>query len=173
MKKLYSALLVVALSASMVLPVLAAPSPKAETVAPASAVEIAVADADVAILAADVKAGVASVVSNPTHLTNLGVSTAAKLVSSFDLEYKGGAIPAGGVQIPIKVSNAKVGDYAYVLHRIDGVEGKPWEVVGQGYLGADLTVTGTFTSFSPVAVLVVDAADVAAAGVKAPKTGEF
>ena len=172
MKKLYSALLVVALSAAMVLPVLAAPSPKADTVAPASAVKIAVADADVAVLAADVKTEVASVVSNPTHLTNLGVSTASKLVSSFDLKFDG-AIPAGGVQIPIKVSNAKAGDYAYVLHRIEGVEGKPWEVVGQGYLGADLTVTGTFTSFSPVAVLVVDAADVAAAGVKAPKTGEF
>ena len=160
MKKLYSALLVVALSAAMILPVLAAPSPKADTVAPASAVEIAVADADVAVLAADVKTEVASVVSNPTHLTNLGVSTAAKLVSSFDLKYEG-TIPAGGVQIPVKVSN-----------RMSNEAGT-WEVVGQGYLGADLTVTGTFTSFSPVAVLVVDAADVAAAGVKAPKTGEF
>ena len=154
----------------MILPVLAAPSPKADTLAPASAVVIAVADADVAVLAADVKTEVASVVSNPTHLTNLGVSTAAKLVSSFYLKYDG-EIPAGGVQIPVKVSNAKVGDYAYLLHRRS--DNGSWEVVGQGYLGADLTVTGTFTSFSPVAVLVVDAADVAAAGVKAPKTGEF
>ena len=170
MKKLYSALLVVALSAAMVLPVLAAPSPKADTVAPANAVEVAVADADVAVLAADVKAEVASVVSNPTHLTNLGVSLSAKLVSSFDLKFDG-EIPAGGVQIPIKVSSAKVGDFAYILHR-SSVDGH-WEVVGQGYLGADLTVTGTFTNFSPVAVLVVDAADVSAAGVKAPKTGEF
>ncbi len=170
MKKLYSALLVVALSAAMVLPVLAAPSPKADTVAPASAVEIAVADADVVVLAADVKAEVASVVSNPTHLTNLGVSTAAKLVSSFDLQYDG-EIPAGGVQIPVKVSNAKAGDFVYLLHRRS--DNGAWEVVGQGYLGADLIVTGTFTNFSPVAVLVVDAADVAAAGVKAPKTGEF
>lgn len=48
-----------------------------------------------------------------------------------------------------------------------------WEVVGSGVLGDDLTVTGTFTSFSPVAFMVVDAADVAATGVKAPKTGEF
>ena len=171
MRKLYSALLVVALSATMVLTAFAAPSPKAETVAPATAVAIAVADADVAVLAADVKTEVASVVSNPTHLTNLGVSTSAKLVSSFDLKYDG-EIPAGGVQIPVKVSNAKVGDYAYILHRMNNEAGT-WEVVGQGYLGADLTVTGTFTSFSPVAVLVVDAADVAAAGVKAPKTGEF
>ena len=170
MRKLYSALLVVALSATMVLTAFAAPSPKADTVAPASAVAIAVADADVEVLAADVKAEVASVVSNPTHLTNLGVSTAAKLVSSFDLKYEG-TIPAGGVQIPVKVSNAKAGDYAYLLHRRS--DNGSWEVVGQGYLGADLTVTGTFTSFSPVAVLVVDAADVSAAGVKAPKTGEF
>ena len=170
MKKLYSVLLVVALSAAMVLPVLAAPSPKADTVAPASAVEVAVAGADVVVLAADVKAEVASVVSNPTHLTNLGVSLSAKLVSSFDLKFDG-EIPAGGVQIPIKVSSAKVGDFAYILHR-SSVDGH-WEVVGQGYLGADLTVTGTFTNFSPVAVLVVDAADVSAAGVKAPKTGGF
>ena len=170
MKKLYSVLLVVALSVAMVLPVLAAPSPKADTVAPASAVEVAVAGADVVVLAADVKAEVASVVSNPTHLTNLGVSLSAKLVSSFDLKFDG-EIPAGGVQIPIKVSSAKVGDFAYILHR-SSVDGH-WEVVGQGYLGADLTVTGTFTNFSPVAVLVVDAADVSAAGVKAPKTGEF
>ena len=56
---------------------------------------------------------------------------------------------------------AKAGDYAYVLHRMNNEAGT-WEVVGQGYLGADLTVTGTFTNFSPVAVLVVDAADVAA-----------
>ena len=170
MKKLYSVLLVVALSAAMVLPVLAAPSPKADTVAPASAVEVAVAGADVEVLAADVKAEVASVVSNPTHLTNLGVSTASKLVSSFDLDFDG-EIPAGGVQIPVKVKNAKAGDYAYLPHRRS--DNGSWEVVGQGYLGADLTVTGTFTNFSPVAVLVVDAADVAAAGVKAPKTGEF
>ena len=170
MKKLYSALLVVALSAAMILPVLAAPSPKAETVAPASAVEVAVADADVEVLAAEVKNEVASVVSNPTHLTNLGVSTGAKLVSSFDLKFDG-EIPAGGVQIPVKVKNAKAGDYVYLLHRRS--DNGAWEVVGQGYLGADLTVTGTFTNFSPVAVLVVDAADVSAEGVKAPKTGEF
>lgn len=170
MKKLYSVLLVVALSAAMVLPVIAAPSPKAEAVAPASVVQVAVADANVAVLASDVKAEVASVVSNPTHLTNLGVNLSAKLVSSFDLSYDG-EIPAGGVQIPVKVTNAKAGDYVYLLHR-SSVDGH-WEVVGQGYLGADLTVTGTFTSFSPVAVLVVDSANAAAAGVKAPKTGEF
>ena len=170
MKKLYSVLLVVALSAAMILPVLAAPSPAADTVAPASAVEVSVAGADVEVLAADVKAEVASVVSNPTHLTNLGVSTVAKLVSSFNLDYDG-EIPAGGIQIPVKVTNAKVGAYAYLLHRRS--DNGAWEVVGQGVLGADLTVVGTFTNFSPVAVLVVDAADVAAAGVKAPKTGEF
>ena len=117
----------------MVLPVLAAPSPKADTVAPASAVEVAVADANVKVLAADVKAEVTNVVTNATHLTNLGVSTSAKLVSSFDLKYDG-EIPAGGVQIPVKVSNAKVGDYAYILHR-SSVDGH-WECVGQGYLGA-------------------------------------
>ena len=48
-----------------------------------------------------------------------------------------------------------------------------WEKVGEGFLGADMTVTGTFTSFSPVLVMVVDAAQASAAGVKAPKTGDF
>ena len=68
MRKLYSALLVVALSVAMVLPVLAAPSPKADTVAPASAVEVSVADANVKVLAADVKAELTNVVTNPTHV---------------------------------------------------------------------------------------------------------
>lgn len=171
MKKLYSSLMALALCAMMVLPVVAAGSPESDTVAPASAVTVAVADADVVVLDSWVKEEVSNVVTNTTHLTNLGVNTKAELVSSFDLTYEG-EIPAGGVKIPIKVENAKAGDYAYILHRQDGVVGSPWEVVGQGYLSADLTVTGTFTSFSPVAVMVVDSADAAAAGIKAPKTGE-
>lgn len=172
MKKLYSALLVVALSAAMVLPIFAAPSPKADTVAPATAVKVNVAGTDVKVLAADVKKAVAEVASNAQVLKDLGVSTDAKLVSSFDLKYSG-TIPEGGVQIPIKVTNAKAGDYAVILHRIESDPNHPWEKVGEGVLGADLTVTGTFKSFSPVAVMVVDASKVSAAGVKAPKTGEF
>lgn len=169
MKKLYSALMVVALSAAMVLPIFAAPSPKADTVAPASVAKVEVADAKVEVLATDVKKEVSNVVSNPEHLKNLGVSTEAKLVSSFDLKYSGN-IPEGGVKIPVKVTNAKAGDYAVLLHRrADG----QWEKVGECVLGEDLTVTGTFTSFSPVAVMIVDASKVSAAGVKAPKTGEF
>ena len=93
------------------------------------------------------------------------------MAAAFDLEI---VIPAGqtSVSVPIKVANAKAGDYAVILHRMDN-EAKTWEKVGEGYLGADLTVTGTFTSFSPVVVMVVDASEVSAAGVKAPKTGEF
>ena len=189
MKKLSSALLVVALSVAMVLPVFAAPSPQATakpsvavttttTAAPTAAevaateakanATVAVAGAEVKVLYTDVHKEVVNVVSNATHLTNLGVSTAAKLAAAFDLKIE---IPAGqtSVSVPIKVNNAKVGDYAVILHRrADG----QWEKVGEGFLGADMTVTGTFTSFSPVAVMVVDAAD-AKAGVKAPKTGEF
>ena len=66
----------------------------------------------------------------------------------------------------------KKGDMVYVLHRQPNAP-YTWEVVGSGVLGDALTVTGTFTSFSPVAFMVVDAADVAATAVKAPKTGEF
>ena len=168
MKKLYSALLVVALSVALVLPVFAAPSPQADAKAAKANATVAVAGADVKVLTAEVLDAVEDVVTNATHLTNLGVSTNAKLAAAFDLKIE---IPAGqtSVSVPIKVNNAKVGDYAVILHRrADG----QWEKVGEGFLGADLTVTGTFTSFSPVVVMVVDAANVNV-GVKAPKTGEF
>lgn len=169
MRKLTNALLVVALSVAMVLPVLAAPSPQADAKAAKANATVAVAGAQVQVLTAEVLDAVEDVVTNATHLTNLGVSTAAKLAAAFDLKIE---IPAGqtSVSVPIKVNNAKVGDYAVILHRrADG----QWEKVGEGFLGADMTVTGTFTSFSPVAVMVVDAAQASAAGVKAPKTGEF
>lgn len=169
MKKLRSVLLVVALTAAMVLPVMAAPSPQADAKAAKANATVAAAGATVQVLTAEVFDAVEDVVTNATHLTNLGVNTNAKLAAAFDLKIE---IPAGqtSVSVPIKVNNAKAGDYVYVLHRrADG----QWEKVGEGYLGADLTVVGTFTSFSPVAVMVVDAAQASAAGVKAPKTGEF
>ena len=171
MRKLTNALLVVALSVAMVLPVLAAPSPQADAKAAKANATVAVADAQVQVLTAEVLDAVEDVVTNATHLTNLGVSTEAKLAAAFDLKIE---IPAGqtSVSVPIKVNNAKVGDYAVILHRMNNEAGT-WEKVGEGFLGADMTVTGTFTSFSPVAVMVVDAAQASAAGVKAPKTGEF
>ena len=168
MKKLYSALLVVALSVALVLPVFAAPSPQADAKAAKANATVAVAGADVKVLTAEVLDAVEDVVTNATHLTNLGVSTNAKLAAAFDLKIE---IPAGqtSVSVPIKVNNAKVGDFAVILHRRADAQ---WEKVGEGFLGADLTVTGTFTNFSPVMVMVVDAAN-AKVGVKAPKTGEF
>lgn len=171
MKKLYSSLVALTLCLLMVGTAFAAGSPSAESSAPADVVEIPVANANVTVLDSAVKEGVYNVVTNDTHLTNLGVNTKAELVSSFDLKYEG-EVPAGGVKIPVKVETAQAGDYVYILHRQDSVEGKPWEVVGQGYLGADLTINATFKNFSPVAVLVVDSADAAAAGIKAPKTGQ-
>jgi hypothetical protein len=172
MKKLYSVLLVVALMTAMVLPVMAAPSPQATAETAKNNATVAVAGAEVKTLSADVYAAVTAVATNPQTLASLGVNTAAKMAAAFDLNVK---IPDGqsSVSVPITVSNAKAGDYAVILHRKDNVEGKPWEKVGEGYLGADLTVTGTFTSFSPVVVMVTDASSVSAAGAKAPKTGEF
>lgn len=171
MRKLTNALLVLALTVAMVLPVMAAPSPQATAKDAKASATVAVAGAEVKALAADVFAAAQEVVANPTHLANLGVSTAAKMAAAFDLKIE---IPAGqtSVSVPIKVANAKAGDYAVILHRMNNAAGT-WEKVGEGYLGADLTVTGTFTSFSPVVVMVVDASEVSAAGVKAPKTGEF
>ena len=169
MKKLSSILMVAALTVAFVLPVFAAPSPQADAKAAKNNATVAVAGADVdALDAAALQEYVKDVAANVVTLTNLGVSTTAKLAAAFDLEIK---IPAGqtSVSVPIKVNNAKVGDFAVILHRrADG----QWEKVGEGFLGADLTVTGTFTSFSPVLVMVVDAAN-ANVGVKAPKTGEF
>lgn len=169
MKKISSALLVLALTVAMVLPVFAAPSPQADAKAAKNNATVAVTGAEVKVLTVEVLTAVNEVVTNATHLTNLGVSTEAKLAAAFDLKIE---IPEGqtSISVPIKVNNAKVGDYAVILHRrADG----QWEKVGEGYLGADMTVTGTFTSFSPVAVMVVDASQASAAGVKAPKTGEF
>ena len=168
MKKLYSALLVVALSVALVLPVFAAPSPQADAKAAKANATVAGAGANVQVLTAEVLDAVEDVVTNATHLTNLGVSTNAKLAAAFDLKIE---IPAGqtSVSVPIKVNNAKVGDFAVILHRRADAQ---WEKVGEGFLGADMTVTGTFTSFSPVMVMVVDAAN-AKVGVKSPKTGEF
>ena len=161
--------MVAALTVAMVLPVFAAPSPQADAKAAKNNATVAVAGADVdALPAANLKEYVKHVAENATTLTNLGVSTAAKLAAAFDLDI---VIPAGqtSVSVPIKVNNAKVGDYAVILHRMASGQ---WEKVGEGFLGADLTVTGTFTNFSPVLVMVVDAAN-ANVGVKAPKTGEF
>ena len=169
MRKLTSALLVLALTVAMVLPVLAAPSPQADAKAAKNNATVAVTGAEVKeIPAADLQEYVKDVAENATTLTDLGVSTAAKLTAAFDLKI---VIPAGqtSVSVPIKVNNAKVGDFAVILHRMANGQ---WEKVGEGFLGADMTVTGTFTNFSPVIVMVVDAAN-ANVGVKAPKTGEF
>ena len=169
MKKLSSILMVAALTVAFVLPVFAAPSPQADAKAAKNNATVAVAGAEVKeIPGADLKEYVKDVAENATTLTNLGVSTAAKLAAAFDLKI---VIPAGqtSVSVPIKVNNAKVGDFAVILHRRADAQ---WEKVGEGFLGADMTVTGTFTSFSPVMVMVVDAAN-ASAVVKAPKTGEF
>ena len=146
MKKFRTLLLVVALAAVMALPVLAAPSPQAEARTAKANATVAVTGASVRVLTAEVLDAVQDVVTNPTHLTNLGVSTAARLAAAFDLNIE---IPAGqsSVSVPIKVNNAKAGDYAVILHRrADG----QWEKVGEGTLGADLIVTGTFSSFPKI-----------------------
>ena len=178
MKKVYALLLTVVLAIGMTLPTLAADSPNTksaalEKTAPAKAITTSIKEGKVEQLPADVKKAVADVVANTENLTNLGVPTEAKLVSSFDFSYPADKIPAEGIQVPFKVSNAKAGDKAIILHRMDNVTGKPWEKVGEAILGSDLTVVGTFHGTSPVAIMIVDAAAVEATGVKAPKTGEF
>ena len=160
MKKVYALLLVAVMTVAMAVPTFAANSPEADpvvktaagvdVVAAAKEVKTSVAAASVAVPSEQLAKQVVSVTSTESVLKDLNVPTSAKLVAAVDVSYSG-EIPAGGVQVPFKVPG----------------------VVGSGVLGDDLTVTGTFTSFSPVAFMVVDAADVAATAVKAPKTGEF
>ena len=174
MKKVYALLLVAVMTVAMAVPTFAANSPEADpvvktaagvdVVAAAKEVKTSVAAASVAVPNEGLAKQVVSVTSTESVLKDLNVPTSAKLVAAVDVSYS--------VQVPFKVPGAKKGDMVYVLHRQPNAP-YTWEVVGSGVLGDDLTVTGTFTSFSPVAFMVVDAADVAATAVKAPKTGEF
>ena len=192
MKKLYALLLATVLAVTLVLPAIAAPSPgdhggggggggggstptsaPAPTVtapAPVTAVTITVAGTAVTAPTDERVEAFAKMVAdeNIGFLAMFGIPATAKVAAVFELEFKG-EIPAGGLIVPVKVNNAKAGDYAVVMHRKANGD---WEVVGSAILGADLTVTATFTSFSPVMVLVTDAANVTAEGIKAPKAGE-
>lgn len=186
MKKLYALLLVGLLSVGVVSPAGASNSPTTGTTnSPttgttgtttsgveqaeiANVVSITVAGTTVTPLYESTKSAVIDVLTNKQHLMNLGIATNAKVAITFDLNYSG-TIPASGVVIPVKVTGANVGDYAYIVHR-SSVTGS-YSVVGQGILGDNLTVNGTFTDFSPVAVMLVDAASVSNVATS-PKTGE-
>lgn len=172
MKKLYALLLTGVMAVSFVMPAMAAPSPTAQVVEAADTVSVPVAGAKVEALRTDIAAATVEYAKDQTFLSNMGVSASAKLSAVLDLSYSG-VIPEGGVQIPLVITSAKAGDVVYVLHRRDDLPGMPWEKVGQATLGSDLTVTCTFTSFSPVMILVADGTQAAAAeGIRAPKTGE-
>jgi hypothetical protein len=151
-------------------PAPAAPSAaeKAATEA-ASAATVAVADVAAEVLPGGFMDHAADLLNNKDDfLTTYDIPSNAKVAAAFDLKFDG-EIPEGGLLIPIVVNNANPGDYVIVMHRrADGI----WEVVGRGFLGEDLTIVGTFTSFSPVMVLVSEAAEVVAVGIRAPKTGE-
>lgn len=165
MKKLYALLLAGVLAAALALPAMAAPSPVADSIASGSTVSTTAPSQTMA-------EEVVAVTSNREVLNNLNVSTSAHLAAVLEVSYSG-TIPAGGVQVPFNVGGlAAKGDTVYILHR-QSYAPYTWEVVGQAVLGDDLTVTGTFTSFSPVAFMVLKSTDAAATQVKAPRTGEY
>lgn len=170
MKKLYALLMAAVLMLAVVVPASAATSPVATIVEATSSVATTVEGTAVTALSREVAAEVIGVTETPSVLSDLGVPAEASIVAAVDVTYTG-EIPTGGVQISFVVSNAQPGDLVYLLHR-QSTAPYQWEVVGSAVLGSDLTVVGTFTSFSPVAVMVVDAENVAATGVKAPKTGK-
>lgn len=180
MKKLYTLLLVVALTVMTVLPVMATTkkSPTATDVTPTTTT-VSTKDVSVTqITDTAIKSMIDTFVGTASNLTALGVDAKAKMLTYMDISYTGN-IPTGGIQLPMKITGAKAGDYVYVLHAVkssSNANAWTWEVVGKGYLSADLTITATFKSFSPVVIMKVDAANANAAttnGNTAPKTGEF
>lgn len=171
MKKLYALLMAGVMTIALARPALAAPSPAAASIASGSTVKTTVSNVGVAAPSQELAQEVVNVTSNAQVLKDLSVPATAHLAAVLEVSYSG-EIPAGGVQVPFDVSGfAKKGDVVYVLHR-QAYAPYTWEVVGQAVMGDNLTVTGTFTSFSPVAFMVVNASEVTAAGAKAPKTGE-
>jgi len=181
MKRFYALLLSVILIVTLSLSALAAPSPakdpapkKQETATwspgPVTAVDVAsVAGMKATGMADSFANHVADLLDNKDGFVDTyNIPAEAKVAAFFNLTFDG-EIPAGGLIVPITVNNAEPGDYVIVMHRrADGI----WEVVARGFLGEDLTIDATFTSFSPVLVLVVDAAYATAVGIKAPKTGQ-
>ena len=166
MKKLYALLMAGVMTIALAMPALAAPSPAAASIASGSTVKTTVSNVGVAAPSQELAQEVVNVTSNAQVLKDLSVPATAHLAAVLEVS------PAGGVQVPFDVSGfAKKGDVVYVLHR-QAYAPYTWEVVGQAVMGDNLTVTGTFTSFSPVAFMVVNASEVTAAGAKAPKTGE-
>ncbi|MCQ2550369.1 MAG: hypothetical protein MJ134_10070 [Lachnospiraceae bacterium] len=180
MKKLYTLLLVVVLTVMAVLPVMATTkkSPTATDVTPTTTTVSAKDVSVTQITDSAVKSMIDTFVGTASNLTALGVDAKAKMLTYMDISYTG-TIPTGGIQLPMKITGAKAGDYVYVLHAVKSTSNAnawTWEVVGKGYLSADLTITATFKSFSPVVIMKVDAANANAAttnGNTAPKTGEF
>lgn len=171
MKKFYALLLAGVMTVAFAMPTMAAPSPAAQVVESAATVSAPVSGASVKALDRNLAQEVVQLSTNAQFLSDLNIPTNVRLVAAFDLNYNG-TIAAGGVQIPLNVSSVadiKVGDYVYFAHRREDTPGKPWEKVGEGFVGNDMTVTGTFTSFSPVMIFVGEAPT----GVKAPKTGEY
>ena len=175
MKRFYALLLSVIMIVTLSLSALASPGNAAAPAAPAPAaatepaptvVEIGVAELKATVATTEMKNYLANdLMENEDFLAVYDIPSDAKIAAAFDFTFDG-EIPAGGVIIPIPVPTAEVGDYVIVMHRkADGI----WEVVGRGFLGADKTISATFTSFSPVMVLVADAPE---GGRRAPRTGE-
>lgn len=77
------------------------------------------------------------------------------IAGAFDLATRD-SIPAEGVKVTVKVTGAAQGDSYVMLHYNTATPA--WEVVGNGTVGANGAVTGTFKSFSPVIVLTQAAA---------------
>lgn len=170
MKKLYRMMLAVVMIAAMALPVMASPSPEAQTLS--ETVTTSVPGVIPEEPSKELSDEIVKVTSTAQVLKDLNVSSSAHLAAMTDISFEG-TIPAGGLRVEFDVSRfAKKGDIVYILHR-QPTAPYTWELVGQTTVGDNLKATGTFTSFSPVAFMVVDSSQVQSAGVRSPKTGEY
>lgn len=170
MKKLYKLMLAAVMITALALPVVAAPSPEAQT----RSTKVTTSNPDVIIEepSKELSDEAVRVTSNAQVLKDLNVPASAHLAAVGEVSCSR-TIPAGGLSIEFDVSSfAKKGDLVYILHRRPTAPYQ-WEVVGQTVVGDNLKATGTFTSFSPVVFMVIEASQVSSAGVRAPRTGEY
>lgn len=113
-----------------------------------------------------VKEAVSAALANTSvAVENLAVESICEVTPTGAIAEK---LAAGqAVEIPFSVPNLKAGQVAIVLHYNNAGE---WEVVPS--VTANGVVTATFTSLSPVAILVEDAAtSTGTSTVESPKTG--
>lgn len=155
MKKLSTALaLGLAMALTLGMTAFAAESPTTEGVAAGEKVTVAESTVTVTNAVADTQV---AQISDGTAAKQAGVDDSAKSISVFDLKLKDGqTIPEGGLKVTftLPAGTFDTGSYDYyVLH----FNGTTWEKVDSS-VGSSETITATFKSLSPIAIVKVEKA---------------